>query len=137
MTPTLSVLSTEAIIRTHMLMRAHQARGSIGLTAPERVLQDELLLAGHGLVGAVALGKTAAVLLLSNPALAVRHLNVPVLARIGTLGLAAGRASRERAAAAAPDWDVLLQQWAQPWQLDAAIDVEREAQKLQRALEAG
>lgn len=132
MTPALSMLSIEAIIRTHMLIRAYQSRGTVELTAPELALQGELLLAGHGLVGAVAIGKATAVLLLTkNPAFAVRHLNVPVLLRIGSLGLATGMTVRQRAKATAPSWDDLLQQWAQPWQLDAALDVEREAQRLQ------
>jgi hypothetical protein len=133
-TPTLSVLSTEAIIRSHMLMRAHRARGTVELTAAERGLQTELLLAGHGLVGAVALGKATTILLLSkNPAMAVRHINTPVLMRVGSLGLAAVANTRERSSIAAPSWDALLKNWAQPWQLDAAFDVEREAERLKLA----
>ena len=131
LTPTLSVLSTEAILRSHMLLRAHRSRGSVELTAAERALQNELLLAGHGLVGAVALGKATAILLLTKrPGFAVRHLNIPVLMRVGSLGLAALVDLRKRANAAAPSWDVLLVEWAQPWQLDAALDVEREAERL-------
>ncbi len=131
LTPTLSVLSTEAILRSHILLRAYRSRGSVEMTTAECALQNELLLAGHGLVGAVALGKSTAILLLTKrPALAVRHLNIPVLARVGSLGLAALVDVRKRANAAAPSWDELLVQWAQPWQLDAALDVEREADRL-------
>lgn len=130
MTPTLAVLSTEAILRCHMVTRAYRARGSVELTAPERSLQTELLLAGHGLVGAFALGKAAAVFLATaQPYLAVTHVNVPVLMRAGSLGVAALGDSRERAKGA-PSWDDILLQWAQPWQLEAAIDVEHEAQRL-------
>ncbi len=130
-TPTLSVLSTEAIVRSHMLIRAHRTRGTVELTTAERALQTELLLAGHGLVGAFALGKATTILLLSkNPAMAVRHLNAPVLMRVGSLGLAAVANSRKRSNIAAPPWDELLKQWAAPWQLDAALDVESEAERL-------
>ncbi|MBU8830542.1 hypothetical protein [Mycolicibacterium goodii] len=131
LTPTLSVLSTEAIIRTHILARAYQTRGTLQLTAAERALHTEMLLAGHGLVGAVALGKSTAVLLLTeNPAFAVRHINVPVLMRIATLGWSALQEQRRRATAAAPSWDDLLLEWARPWQLDAALEIEVEAKRL-------
>ena len=128
MTPTIAALSTEAIIRTHMLMRAHRSRGTLPLTEAEQALQTELLLAGHGLVGGLALGKSVTILLLTkNPALAIRHVNVPVLLRVATLGLAAVRNHRQRQSLAAPSWDELLGEWAQPWQLEAALDVEAEA----------
>lgn len=130
MTPTLSVLSTEAILRSHMLVRAYQTRGNAELTPAERSLQTELLFAGHGLVGALALGKAAMLMMAQQPVFAVRHVNVPVLMRAGSLGLAAVQGSRRRANAAAPSWDDLLLQWAQPWQLEYALDVEREAQRL-------
>ena len=131
LTPTLSVLSTEAILRTHMLLRAYRIRGTVQLNTAELALQNELLLAGHGLAGAVALGKATATLLLTkNAGLAVRHLNLPVLLRVATLGLAASADARQRANAAAPSWDDLLLQWAQPWQLEAALHVEREAERL-------
>jgi hypothetical protein len=131
LTPTLSIMSTEAILRSHMLLRAYRARGDFQPTASERALQTELLLAGHGLVGAVAIGKATAILLLSkHPGLAVRHLNVPVLLRVGSLGLAAVGDARKRSNAAAPSWDALLLEWAQPWQLDAAQEIEREAERI-------
>lgn len=131
LTPTLSVMSIEAILRTHMLLRAYRLRGAVELNTAERALQNELLLAGHGLVGAVALGKATATLLLTKRAgLAVRHLNLPVLMRVATLSLAASADARRRAKTAAPSWDDLLLQWAQPWQLEAAHDVERAAERL-------
>ena len=131
LTPTLAVLSTEAIIRTHVMMRAHQTRGNWTLTPAERVLQTEMLLAGHGLVGGVALGKSLAVLMLTdNPALAIRHLSMPVLMRVAALSLSAVRDGHHRRVLATPSWDDLLQQWAQPWQLHAALDVDTEARRL-------
>lgn len=127
-TPTLAALSTEAIIRTHMLMRAQRSRGTLSLTGAEQALQTEMLLAGHGLVGGLALGKSVTILLLTkNPALAIRHVNVPVLLRVATLSLAAVRNHRQRQSLAAPSWDELLGEWAQPWQLEAALDIEAEA----------
>lgn len=127
LTPALSMLSTEAIVRTHMLTRSYRARGTLDLTSSEQALQTELLLAGHGLVGAVALGKTTAALMFGETAFAVRYLNVPVLMRVATLGLSAVQTQRQRSAAAAPTWDDVLMEWAQPWQLEAALDVEQEA----------
>lgn len=130
LTPTLSVMSIEAILRTHMLLRAYRLRGTVQLNTAERAMQNELLLAGHGLVGAVALGKATATLLLTKRAgLAVRHLNLPVLMRVAALSLAASSDVRQRAAAA-PSWNDLLLEWAQPWQLEAALNVEREAERL-------
>lgn len=92
-TPSLPVLSTEVIVRTHVHGRAYAATGSANLGHAQRTLRDELLLASHALVGAVALGKTTAIVLtgpgaplsLANNAAAVRHLSLPTLLRVGVL----------------------------------------------------
>ncbi|WP_137148197.1 hypothetical protein [Mycolicibacterium sp. CR10] len=127
-TPSLAVLSTEAIIRSHMLIRTYQRDGQLSLEPAESALQNELLLAAHSLVGAASLGKSATTLLLTkNPAYAIRHLNVPVLTRIAMLSLATHGDMRARRSTAAPSWDGLLADWAEPWQLDSAQEVELNA----------
>jgi hypothetical protein len=98
------------------------------LTEAERALQTELLLLGHGIVGATMLGKSMFKLLLTkNPVCAIRHLNVPVLLRIALLANTFGKDVRTRSDAAAPSWDDLLATWAEPWQLDTARGIEHKA----------
>ena len=128
LTPTLSVLSTEAILRTEVHGRAYQRDGSFKLTAGEEALQTELLLAAHSLVGAVSLGKTVASALLTHSGpLAIRHLNIPVLLRIGWLAVSAVADEADRRSSGAPTWEELLSDCAQPWQLESALAVERVA----------
>lgn len=128
LTPSLPVISTEVLIRTHVHARAWNQTGSPILDAGHRALLEELLLAAHGLVGAAALGKAVA-LAMSGPggALALRHLNMPSLIRTGTLGLQALGTRTERRALAAPSWDALLSGLREPWELREAQEIEAAA----------
>lgn len=131
LTPTLSLLTTEAIIRTHVHARAYADTGSPVLDAGQTALLSELLLCAHGLVGAACLGKTlTAGLLTPQGPLAVRHVNVPVLLRLGALGSTVVREHRARGRLGAPSWSELLTDLAQPWQLDSATQIEASAAEL-------
>lgn len=130
LTPTLAVLTTEAILRTHVHGRALMVSGSSRLDPSQQALRTELLLAGHSLVGAACLGKTiTGALVTSTKVMAVRHVNLPVLLRIGMLAVQVLRDIHGRRSPAAPDWDMLLRGAAQPWQLDAALKLETTAQQ--------
>jgi len=127
MTPGLAVLSTEAIIRTHVHGRAWNRTGTAKLTDAEHAQRTELLLAGHAMVGAASLGKVAARSMLEGVGpLAIRHLNVPVLLRVGMLSLQVVGDSHRRRASGAPSWDDLLADAAQPWQLPMAMDIDNQ-----------
>lgn len=127
MTPGLAVLSTEAIIRTHVHGRAWNRTGSPALTVAEQSLRSELLLAGHAIVGAASLGKVAARSMLAGVGpLSIRHLNLPVLLRIGMLSLEVVADGRRRRSSGAASWDELLTLEVQPWQLAEAADIERQ-----------
>ncbi|WP_280432232.1 hypothetical protein [Nocardia brasiliensis] len=90
LTPSLGVLATEVVIRTHVHAKAYAVTGSADLDAGRQSLRQELLLAAHALVGAASVGKTAARFVTLDDQrrwLAVRHVNVPVLLRIGCLAV--------------------------------------------------
>ncbi len=125
MSPGLAVLSTEAIIRTHVHGRAWNRTGSAKLTTAERAQRTELLLAGHSMVGAASLGKVAARAMLDGVGpLSIRHLNLPVLLRIGMLSLQVVSDNQKRRTSGASSWDELFTGAALPWQLAAAADID-------------
>lgn len=121
---TLPVLSTEVIVRTHVHGRTMLARGSAVLSPAEEALRSELLLAGHSLVGAAALGKTLTVALAASPIAAFGHINWPVLMRASMLSLQVAADAQARRSTAR-SWDDLLNDLAAPWQLDTAAEVDR------------
>jgi hypothetical protein len=57
LTPSLSVITTEVIFRTHVHSRAYAATGSAHLDEREQARRNELLLAAHSLVGAASAGR--------------------------------------------------------------------------------
>lgn len=122
----LPVMTTEIVLRTHVHGRAMVGRGSAVLLPGESALRAELLLAGHSLVGAAALGKAvttsvnnASPLAVTRHASAFRHINWPVLMMIALRSLDVARDARARRSTA-PSWDDLLTNVAAPWQLDEA-----------------
>jgi hypothetical protein len=121
---TLPVLSTEAVIRTHVHGRAMLARGSAVLEPAEQSLRAELLLAGHSLVGAASLGKTLTLALAASPVAAFGHINWPVLMRAAMLSLQVVADARARRSTAR-SWDELLTDLAAPWQYDTADELDR------------
>lgn len=125
--PSLLVLSTEAIIRTHVHARALGATGRFALTPAMRRTRNELLLAGHSLVGAISLGKTLFTGLVTEGPIGLRHLNVPVLLRIGLAAARVREDVRNRARLAPPSWEGLLSEVSTPWLLEDAERIDEVA----------
>jgi hypothetical protein len=105
------VITTEVILRTHVHVhaRAYAATGSARLDEREQARRDELLLAAHSLVGLASAGKTLArmIILDDRKGMALRHVNVPVLLRIGCLAVQVAHDRWARGRAVAQDWDEL------------------------------
>jgi hypothetical protein len=125
----LPVMTTEIVIRTHAHGRAMLRDGTALLKPAEKALRAELLLAAHSIVGAASLGRAVAAMIGTAPtvagsALALRHVNWPVLMRVAATSLEVARDSRRRRSTAA-SWDDLLAGVAAPWQLDEAEELER------------
>jgi hypothetical protein len=121
LTPGLGMFATEVIIRTHTHLAAYRATGSPRLASASSAKRTEMLFAAHAAAGAVSLSKTAAAAIAGETVVAVRHLNVPVLMRVGTLALRMRSDAATRAEASAPDWSELLEQEAATWTLPEAV----------------
>lgn len=119
----LPLLCTELLVGVHLRLRAHAERGTWELTGQETALRSEMLLVAHGLTGAASLGRTLTTAMfgdLTHRVLSVRHLNVPVLLRLGILGVSVARARNDPL----PDWDRLAERLEAPWDLPLANDIE-------------
>jgi hypothetical protein len=106
LTSSLSTAVVEIIVRTHVHASAFDRRGSAALTAQERRLRSELLLAAHAITAAAGVGKTAAraAALPGKAAVALRHLNLPALGHVGVIGVGLVVDHRRRRGAEAPSW---------------------------------
>jgi hypothetical protein len=82
-----------------------------------------MLLAGHTAAGAVSLSKTAAAAVAGETVVAVRHLNVPVLMRIGMLALKVRSDAVTRTASGVSSWSQLLEDETATWTLPEAIAI--------------
>ncbi|PQP14019.1 hypothetical protein [Rhodococcus opacus] len=109
LTPSLSVITTEVLLRTHVHARAYAATGSARLDEREQARRDELLLAAHSLVGLASAGKTLGrmIILDDRKGMALRYMNVPVLLRIGCLALHVVSDRPTRSRAVVRHWDEL------------------------------
>lgn len=108
-TPTLAVLATETVVRIHVHGRAATRSGTGELTGAEEALRDELLLASHAATAVAALGKTVArSMVIPTGVMSLRHVNVPVLFRIGMLAIRVRSHAQTRSEAGAPTWGALL-----------------------------
>ncbi|MGC5248840.1 hypothetical protein ACPXB3_18165 [Gordonia sp. DT219] len=127
-TPSMVVIVTEVLIRTYVHADAYTKTGSATLDWPQQRRRTELLLAAHGLVSAISLGKVTAqiaahgvegnYLRALHPS-HIRHANIPALLRTGTLAATVvGDAYRASRIPSARSWDELVVATAQPWQLD-------------------
>ncbi|MGX1809362.1 hypothetical protein ACWIGI_26875 [Nocardia sp. NPDC055321] len=121
LTPGLGMLATELIIRTHSHLDAYCIDDTVRLMSSRTAKHAELMLAAHSAAGAISLSKTAAAAVSGESALAVRHLNIPVLLRIGKLALQVRADTAARASAEAPSWEQLLATEATSWTLPEAI----------------
>jgi hypothetical protein len=123
LTPGLGMVATEVIIRTHTHVEAYRATGRARLTAAISAKRTEMLLAAHAAAGAVSLSKTAAAAIAGESVVAVRHLNVPVLMRVGMLALNVRADAATREAGGAPAWTHVLEEEAATWTLPEAVAI--------------
>ncbi|MGY1825961.1 hypothetical protein [Blastococcus sp. SYSU DS0541] len=123
LSPGLGMVATEVIVRTHTHLAAYRESGSPRLGKPAAAKRNEMLLAAHAAAGAVSLSKTAAVAVAGEGVMAVRHLNLPVLMRVGMLALKVRSDAAFRAAAGAPSWGELLEDDAATWTLPEAVTI--------------
>ncbi len=116
---TLPVITTELVIGVKVHLDAWSLdRRLRSLTADEKLRRNEMLLAGHAATGLSAIGKVA-VLAPAENLVALRHLNLPALARIGFLSFQVGGTYVERhRQRSVPSWDELLEAAPLPWELD-------------------
>lgn len=126
LTPAISLITTEVIIRSFVQGRAWHATRSLSLSAPEKRVQMEMLLAGHSFTAAGSISNAVIMGFVGEGPIAVRHVNVPVLMRLGKLALEARKAAKERARLAPPAWHELA------YRGDAFTRVE--AEELERLL---
>lgn len=122
-TPGLGMVTAEIIIRTHTHLDAYRETGSPRLVPANAAKQTEMLLAAHAAAGAISLSKTAAAAVAGETVVAVRHLNVPVLMRVGMLALKVRSDAASRAATQTPTWSQLLEEEAATWTLPEAIAI--------------
>ncbi|TWS21582.1 hypothetical protein FK529_03075 [Tsukamurella asaccharolytica] len=123
LTPGLGMLATEVFIRTHTHLDAYLATGDPRLAPANKAKRNEMLLAAHAAAGAVSVSKTAVTAVTSETALAVRHLNVPVLMRIGRLALQVRSDALDREATGSPSWAALLREEGATWTLPEALTI--------------
>lgn len=122
--PGLTALCTETVIRSHVHLAAYQRTGTAELSHADSRKRTELRLASHALVGAVSIGKATAKGVITKHPSAIRHIQLPTLILAGKTALqVVGDASSARRSSA-PEWDELLLDSAQVWQLDLARDIE-------------
>ena len=122
-TPGLGMVGTEVIIRTHTHLSAYRQTGSPSLGTAGAAKRTEMLLAAHAAAGAFSLSQTAAAAVAGETVIAARHLNVPVLMRVGTLALKVRSDTATRAATGAPSWRQLLEDEAATWTLPEAVAI--------------
>lgn len=116
-TPSLPVLATETIVRTHVHWNAYQASGSAHLSPSETSKLHEMLLAGHALVGAAALTHAVTAGFGGEGPLALQHVNAPALIRTAVAARAVRADVKRRADLRPPTWDELA---GLPWEREDA-----------------
>ncbi|MFE9577058.1 hypothetical protein ACFYO1_11790 [Nocardia sp. NPDC006044] len=121
LTPGLGMLATEVVLRTHTHLGAYRSTGTPRLATSAAAKRTEMLLAAHAAAGAISLSKTTAAAIAGENAVAARHLNIPVLVRVGMLALKVRSDAAARAAAGAPSWEELLAHDAATWTLPEAV----------------
>ena len=122
-TPGLGMFATEVIVRTHTHLSTYRETGSPRLATAGAAKRTEMLLAAHAAAGAVSLSKTAAAAVAGETVVAARHLNVPVLARVGMLAMTVRSDAATRTAAEAPSWRQLFESEAATWTLPEAVAI--------------
>lgn len=127
-TPLLNVLTSEVIVRSRTHWVQYTDDGTFKLNAARRRKRDEMLLAAQSLVGALCIGH-ACFSSTFEGSVALRHINVPVLAAAGGHAVQVVRAQREHSALAPKSWTELAEFVSFPWELDAAKILEEMARE--------
>ncbi|WP_431237452.1 hypothetical protein ACQ86B_22285 [Mycolicibacterium aichiense] len=123
LTPGIGMISTELVIRTHVHLAAYRDAGSPRLSAAGAAKRTEMLLAAHAAAGAASLSKTVVAAIAGENLVAVRHLNVPVLMRVGSLALKVRTDAADRAMNGTPSWMQILEAEAATWTMPEAIAI--------------
>lgn len=123
LTPGLGMVATEVIIRTHTHLSEYHETGSPRLSTASTSKRTEMLLAAHSAAGAASLSKAAAAAIAGETAMAARHVNVPVLMRVGGLALRMRSDAATRTTVGAPSWGQILADEAATWTLPEAIAI--------------
>lgn len=118
--PALAVLTTEIIVRSHVHWQVWDRSARWSLEPQEKRKRTEMLLAGHGFVGAASLASALGRGLAGEGPIAVRHISVPVLIRAGGNAISLLHAERTRRRLTPPSWDDLLLGQTALWDLHAA-----------------
>lgn len=126
LTPLLSVITSEVIVRSRMHWVQYSDDGSFKLTAARRRKRDEMLLAAQSVVGATSLGHAYFSAHYEGPA-ALRHINVPALAMAGAHAVQVVRTKREHDALRPKSWAELVGDMNVPWEMDTAKILEEMA----------
>lgn len=121
LTPGLGVLATEVVVRTHTHLAAYRSTGNARLSTGAAAKRTEMLLAAHAAAGAISVSRTVAAAIAGESAIGVRHLDLPVLVRIGLLALRVRADTAARARAGAPSWEGMLTEDAATWTLPEAV----------------
>ncbi len=122
--PGMTTLTTELVIRTHAHVDAYRKHGTAVLNRQEERKRTELRLAAHSLVGAASIGKATAKGLITKHPSALKHIHVPTLLMAGKTALQVVADASAARRSSAPEWDNILLDVAQPWQLDLAREIE-------------
>lgn len=122
--PGLTTLSVEVAIRTHTHLASFKANGPGALTRQDERKQAELRLAAHSLVGAASIGKATAKGLITKHPSAIRHIHLPTILTAGRTALQVVADASAARRSSAPEWDAILLDIAQPWQLDLGRQIE-------------
>ena len=103
-TKTVPLVVVEVGVRTKVGWDTWTDRETLRLSERERAKQDEMLLAGNGVVAAVSTGQAVVQCLTTQSPLGLRALNPQVLMRTAQLGMRFAKA-RRRATVDLPDWE--------------------------------
>lgn len=116
----LPVLTTELIVGVKVHLDAHSVDGEFRrLTPNESLRRQEMLLAGHAATGLASIGKVAILAHAGEGPIALRHLNMPAVARAGYLGFRVAMNYRQRyEERQVPSWEDLLREAPLPWDLN-------------------
>jgi len=122
--PGMTTMTVEVVIRTHSRLQSFTAHGTAALTRQEQRKEAELRLAAHSLVGAASIGKATAKGLITKHPSAIRHIHVPTILTAGRTALQVVADASAACHSSAREWDAILLDVAQPWQLDLSHEIE-------------